>query len=239
MRTQITNSESLDIPWEPPQLRFSLSSLRTVSNVTFFIFQLNSIDYADVKCIAYACVPCVDHELATSEEVKNLIINIIHNNDGVPRLSYCSLLSLKVQVVYLLNEYVKYHDIHPELPPPRKWQMLLKLGLQEFDPDTSDGRQFLKFFKDKKLQSGLEEALDEVEKREKRCYLPGRNFHVEPLTMFERCFDCVERPPPTIREAQCEEFLEFPLKGSVLVDHLAQEYFAILNALSVRVRDST
>eukprot|EP00475_Leptophrys_vorax_P024904 TRINITY_DN3457_c0_g1_i1.p1 TRINITY_DN3457_c0_g1~~TRINITY_DN3457_c0_g1_i1.p1 ORF type:complete len:749 (+),score=223.58 TRINITY_DN3457_c0_g1_i1:52-2247(+) len=191
--------------------------------------------YSDVKCIAYASPPVFDYELATSEEVNKHIINIIHNNDCVPRLSYSSVLALKAQVVYLLNAYVKYHEMHTDLPSPKKWQMLLSLSVKGIDPDSESSRDYKKFFLDKKLEKGLEELLETIEKNEKRCYLPGRQFHVEPITLFERCFDCVERRPPTIREAKCEEFLEFLVRNDMVMNHMPWEYLGVLNALSVRV----
>jgi hypothetical protein len=196
---------------------------------------LNS-DYADVKCIAYASPPVFDKELATAEETKELVINVIHNNDCVPRLSFNSLHSLKTSIVFLLSEYVKFHEEHPELPPARKWKMLLELGLKTVNYDLPDTAVYEQFFKSDKLNAGLEKALEDAEKKEKRCYLAGRQFHVEPLTLLERCY-CVEPEPPTIREAKCEEFMEFPISKNLVLDHMPQEYFAVLKALALRIRD--
>jgi hypothetical protein len=194
------------------------------------------IDYDDVKCIAYACPPIFDYALATAEETKQLIINVIHNNDCVPRISFNSLLVLKTQVVYLLNEFIQYHNKHPEIPAPRKWKMIFDLAVQKVEPNSPSMADYKKFFMNPDLNQGLQNALKAVENPESRCYLPGRNFYVEALTPFEQCCDCFGVTPPTIREADCKEFLEFPVRNNMFMNHMPWEYNSVLNALSATIR---
>jgi hypothetical protein len=200
-----------------------------------------------VRCFSFACPAVLDRTLATAPSTKRLIKTFVYSQDWVPRLSFNSIRVAKTQILSLLQSYVSFHEQHPEMPPARKWKiMLLLCNILESAQDDADidlnslPALMRQFVQDPSVKRQLEEAVISVEESERRLFVPGEVFFVEKITTAERCCGCcvagfvkVKQDEEhgfgtKVRHSSCDEFLEVNISPGIIHEHFPQEYYAAM-----------
>lgn len=179
--------------------------------------------YPQTTAYVYGTPPILDFRLATSEMVRKAVITVVHHNDIIPRLTLNGFLVLKSQIVYLLQEYLRFHERNPELPPPRKWDLLFSLSKKSALKNST----LQEFVRTPLIQEHMAEIVRKMEKFEKRLFLPGSLFYMR-RTSHGR------HSRMEFRHAFQEEFLEFKVSRRMMVDHFPQTYLARFKELEKR-----
>jgi hypothetical protein len=164
--------------------------------------------------------------LATSQKARNLIVNIIHEDDIVSRLSLISLVTLKSLILDLFLAYCRYQELNP-LHVPRKWTLLRTLG--DAQPDI----QLEKFFDSHFFRSRTQIKVD-ASSGQHAFFLPGRIFHLSRnkdirKTLFSRSGLLY------LNERHQNDFQEILLSRHVLIDHFPQTYYSAAQSLEKQV----
>jgi hypothetical protein len=201
-------------------------------------------EFPELRCFAFACPAVLDRKLATDPIIKKTIKTFVYSDDWVPRLSFNSVRLAKAQIISLLQSYRQFHEVHSDLPPPNKWKTIIALcNIVESEAKLADHSidrlpaLFRQFVQDAQVKREFEESVDHVELSNKRLFVPGEIFQIDPLSHAERCCGCclagcVHRANfsfgTKVRPSSCDEYLEVNISPGIIVEHFPQEYYAAM-----------
>lgn len=196
--------------------------------------------YPNLRCYTYG-TPGSVVDRRTAHEMKEYITSVVLADDLISRMSYHSLMALKIAVLECLSKVC--------VSKMKVFQSVLKsigsINLQDYLYDNADANSYSNEFK-QSLLLHISNNRQNVESRsQSRLYLPGRVVHIQansspPLTSL-CCFGRTGSIFPftsatsnyKISLSSVDNFLEIPMSSTMAWDHFPDRYLEELRRLSL------
>jgi hypothetical protein len=168
-----------------------------------------------------------DYDLAVSDETQSTILNVVLDDDCIPRLSYASMMLLKNQARLLIESLLSFLETEGENWKLGKFGLLKNLGLGDVDFESEVGRRYQRFFERKEVQLGMEDTFKLMLKGS-RCFLAGRQLHITSAGL----------QIPEIKLVQAADFPDLLFSRTMVPNHFASVYADAIRRLDPKLKQS-